>query len=92
MNIFESIKRYATSYVVKNSRPFNAEELSDISSAKVVASQYGMSVCFIMVSGGQTYIPVSRDSVCQVGDIVDPKKVKLLFLEKDGDAIQRIEI
>jgi len=45
-----------------------------------------------MASGGQTYIPVSRDSVCQVGDTVDPSKAKVLFLEKDGDTIQRIEL
>ena len=92
MNIFAGLTRYATKYEVKSSRPFNDEELAEFTSAKVVQSQYGMSVCFFMASGGQTYIPVSRDSVCQVGDTVDPSKAKILFLEKDGETIQRIEL
>lgn len=92
MNIFAGLQKYATRYEVKNIRDFNAEELAQISSAKVVASQYGMSVCFYMVEGGQTYVPVSRDSICQIGDAVDVTKAKILTLEKDGDTINRIEI
>ena len=92
MNIFAGLQRYATRYEVKDIRSFNAEELAQISSAKVVTSQYGMSVCFYMVEGGQTYVPVSRDSVCQVGDAVDVTKAKILTLEKDGETINRIEI
>lgn len=92
MNIFAGLQKYATRYEVKNIRDFNAEELAQISSAKVVASQYGMSVCFYMVEGGQTYVPVSRDSICQIGDAVDVTKAKILALEKDGDTINRIEI
>ena len=93
MNIFAGLQKYATKYQVKNSRAFNAEELADVVSAKVVASQYGMSVCFFMKSGCQTYIPVSRDSVCQVGDVVDINKTRLLILEKEGsEDIARVEI
>lgn len=92
MNIFESLHRYATSYEVTNRRDFTPEELSQFTSAKVVSSQYGMSVCFYMVSGGQTYIPVSRDSVCHIGDTVDVAKAKLLTLVRDDDTINRIEI
>ena len=93
MNIFAGLQKYATKYQVKDSRVFNAEELADVVSAKVVASQYGMSVCFFMKSGCQTYIPVSRDSVCQVGDVVDVNRAKILILEKDGsDDIVRVEL
>ena len=92
MNIFASLQKYATRYEVKDTRSFNTEELAQISSAKVVASQYGMSVCFYMKAGGQTYVPISRDSICQVGDAVDVTKVKILTLEKDGETINRIEI
>lgn len=92
MNIFAGLQKYATPYEVKDTRSFNTEELAQISSAKVVASQYGMSVCFYMKAGGQTYVPVSRDSICQVGDAVDVTKVKILTLEKDGETINRIEI
>jgi hypothetical protein len=92
MNIFNELKKYATGYELVNSRGFNDVELSQFASAKVVASEYGMSVCFYMVSGGKTYIPVSRDSICNIGDTVDASKAKILTLEKDGKTINRIEI
>ena len=93
MNIFAGLQKYATKFQVKETRVFNAEELADVVSAKVVASQYGMSVCFFMHDGCQKYIPVSRDSVCQVGDVVDVNRAKILILEKDGsDDIVRVEL
>lgn len=93
MNIFAGLQKYATKFQVKDSRVFNEEELADVVSAKVVASQYGMSVCFYMKSGCQTYIPVSRDSVVSVGDEVDINKAKILILEKEGsEDIVRVEI
>ena len=92
MNIFEGMKKYATSFEVKNTRSFEPNELAQVRQAKVVASQYGKSVCFFMAEGCQTYIPVSRDSVCQIEDIVDLTKAKILTLEKDGETINRIEI
>lgn len=93
MNIFAGLTKYATKYEVKNSRPLNQEELSGIVSAKVVASQYGLSCCFFMTSGCQQYIPLSRDSVAQVGDVVDVNTITVLQLEKEGgDPILRVEI
>lgn len=93
MNIFAGLTKYATKYEVKNSRPLNQEELSGIVSAKVVASQYGLSCCFFMTSGCQQYIPLSRDSVAQVGDVVDVNNITVLQLEKEGgDPILRVEI
>ena len=93
MNIFDGLQKYAAQFQVKETRVFNAEELASVVSAKVVASQYGMSVCFYMKDGCQKYIPVSRDSVCYVGDVVDINKAKVLTLEKDGsEDIVRVEI
>lgn len=93
MNIFAGLTKYATKYEVKNSRPLNQEELSGIVSAKVVASQYGLSCCFFMTSGCQQYIPLSRDSVAQVGDVVDVNTITVLQLKKEGgDPILRVEI
>ena len=92
MNIFAGLQKYATKFQVENSRPFSPEELSEVRSAKVVASQYGMSICFHMVEGCQKYIPVSRDSIATIGDDVDLSKARILTLEKDGERISRIEI
>lgn len=92
MNIFAGLTKYANSYSVVESRPFNTEELASISSAKVVTSQYGLSCCFFMKSGCQQYIPLSRDTVANPGDTVDFHTVKVLTLTKDGeDPILRIE-
>ena len=93
MNIFAGLQKYATKFELKNSRPFDREELDGIASAKIVASEYGLSCCFFMCSGCQQYIPLSRDSAGKVGDVVDVTKVKVLTLAKEGEApIFRIEI
>ena len=92
MNIFSSLRVYAGKWMLKASRAFTAEEQAAISSATVVASQYGNSVCFMMANGGQTFIPLSSTSSLGVGDSVDLSTAKLLTLEKQGEAdIYRVE-
>lgn len=94
MNIFDGLAKYAAKFQVKSSRPFSEEELASVVSAKVVLSQYGKSVCFFMKSGCQQYIPLSNESVAEVGAIIDASKVTLLFLNKDdgGKDIIRIKL
>jgi len=92
MNIFAALKKYGSEYELKDKRDFEESEKAQVKSASVVLSTYGKSVCFIMKSGGQTYVPVSRDSVVNIGDTVDLDKAKILTLEKDGETINRIEI
>lgn len=92
-NIFSSLRVYAGKWQLKASRAFSAEEVAAVSSAVVVASQYGNSVCFTMVSGGQTFIPLSQDSAKAVGETIDLANAKLLTLEKSGEAdIYRVEV
>ncbi len=71
--------------MLKSSRAFTAEEQRAVSSATVVSSQYGNSVCFMMVGGGQTFIPLSQNSSKSVGDTIDLSSAKLLTLGKDGE-------
>ena len=73
-------------WTVKDTRQFNAEEISMVSRAEVVPSDDGNSVCFFMQAGGQTYIPLSRQSKLTVGDSVDMKTVKLITLCQKGKA------
>lgn len=92
MNIFNSLRVYAGKWAVKSSRDFSQEEIDAISSASVVDSQYGNSVCFLMKSGGQTFIPLSTNSTLGLGDSVDLTKAKLLTLGREGEAdIYRVE-
>lgn len=86
MNIFSALKVYAGKWNVKESRDFTQEEMDAVDTASVVDSQYGMSVCFLMKSGGQTYIPLSNDSSKSVGDTIDLKTAKLLTLGRQGEA------
>ena len=93
MNIFEGLNVYGGKWNVVDSRAMSAEEISAVKAAEVVSSEYGMSVCFCMVGGGQTYIPLSKDSTLGVGDSVDLKKAQVLTLHRDGsDDITRIAI
>lgn len=92
MNIFSSLRVYAGKWSVKDQRDFTAEEQAAVVSATVVPSQYGNSVCFMMIGGGQTFIPLSSNSSLGVGDRVDLSTAKLLTLEKQGEAdIIRVE-
>lgn len=91
MNIFNAIKVYNGKWQVKNTRNFTQEEIDAIKSASVVDSQYGLSVCFILRSGGQSYIPLDQNSAKSVGDPIDLSKAQLLTLGREGDAdIMRI--
>lgn len=93
MNIFSSLRVYAGKWGVSASRDFTADEIGAVQSAHVVDSQYGNSVCFLMKSGGQTFIPLSTNSTLGIGDDVDLSKAKLLTLSREGDAdIYRVEI
>ena len=71
MNIFSNLRVYAGKWALKESRVFDEEEKAAISSATVVPSQHGSSVCFMMVAGGKTYIPLDQSSTLGVGETVD---------------------
>lgn len=92
MNIFDSLQKYAGNWSVVGSRSFTEEEITAVESASVVDSQFGHSVCFFLHGGGQSYIPLSRDSELATGDSIDLSKAKLLTLHRDGnDDIVRIQ-
>lgn len=93
MNIFASLQVYAGKWSVKSTRAFDAEEISAVKQAVVVPSQYGNSVMFTMVAGGQTYIPLASDATVGVGEVIDLSKAQLLTLSKDGESdIVRVSI
>ena len=91
VKIEEIVNSLETVWMVKNSRPFNPEEIAAVKRAEVVASQYGNSVCFFMKGGGQTYIPLSKQSNLTVGDELDIKTAKIITLSQKGkDDITRV--
>lgn len=90
-NIFASLRTYAGKWAEKSKRLFSAEEKDAVASASVVESNYGLSACFIMKSGGMTFIPMSNDSTLGVGESINMETAELVTLEKSGEAdIQRV--
>jgi hypothetical protein len=84
---------YAGKWSEKSRRSFTSEEINAVDSAVVVASQYGNSVCFTMVGGGQAFIPLSQNSKIGVGEPVNIRDAQLITLEKAGESdIMRVEI
>lgn len=93
MNIFASLQVYAGKWSIKSTRAFDAEEISAVKQAVVVPSQYGNSVMFTMIAGGQAYIPLASDASVAVGEVIDLSKAQLLTLSKEGESdIVRVSI
>ena len=92
MGIFDLLKVYAGKWSVKSSRNFTDDEIAAVEKAVVVSSEYGNSVCFHLVSGGMSFIPLSTSSTKGIGESVDLHEAKLVTLEKSGEAdINRVE-
>lgn len=91
MNLFNNLKVYATKWEISSERSLSNEEIQSVSSAVVVAGAYGNSVCFHMVKGGQTYLPLDTRSTVSVGDTIDVKKAKIVTFSKEGaDDIHKV--
>ena len=86
MNIFSALRVYAGKWSEKAKRAFTSDEISAVDRATVVDSQYGQSVCFMMVGGGMTYIPLDQNSSKATGDDVDLTKAELVTLGRQGEA------
>lgn len=85
MNIFNALKVYVGKWQVSNKRAFSDEEVNAVDTAKVVPSKHGLSVCFMMKSGGMTYIPLDQNSSLSEGDVINLKSAELITLHRDGD-------
>ena len=86
MNIFSALRVYSGKWSEKAKRAFTSDEISAVEKATVVDSQYGQSVCFLMVRGGMTYIPLDQNSSKATGEEVDLSKAELVTLSKQGEA------
>jgi len=95
MGILDSLRLYRGKWEESGRSNFSSEEINSIASAKVVASDFGHSVCFVLKNGGMKFMPVSNTSKAStaVGDTVDLSKAEVITLSREGDDdIQRIEI
>lgn len=91
-NIFAGLREYAGKWAVSGSRKFSQEEKDSVVSNSIVDSQYGLSVCFIMRNGGQTFIPLSTNSTKGRGESINMESASLITLSKAGENdIVRVE-
>lgn len=79
-------KAYAGSWNKTNEKNLSTEELADVKKVLVVSSDYGLSACFMFKSGSQRYVPVSNESSLIEGDNVKLDSIKIITLEKEGEA------
>lgn len=93
-NVFADLPSYGEKWNKVAERKFNEEEIKAVRNATVVNSNYGLSVCFAMLSGGQKFIPVSKmGNRPNVGDNVNLAEAKLVTLERSGDGrILKVEL
>ena len=85
MNIFSALRVYAGKWQEKSVESFKAEEIALVDKAEVVESQYGLSVCFFMKAGGQSYIPLDQNSSAAIGEQIDLTKAQVVTLCKQGE-------
>ena len=85
MNIFSALRVYAGKWQEKSVESFKAEEIALVDKAEVVESQYGLSICFFLKAGGQSYIPLDQNSSAAIGDTVDLTKAQVVTLCKQGE-------
>jgi hypothetical protein len=91
-NIISSLTKYAGNWNVTDSRKFTAEEISLVTKAQVVPSQYGSSLCLFLKSGQQSFIPLSNTATAKDGDVVNLNEATLMCLSREGDDdIYRVE-
>lgn len=93
-NLFSNLTIYAGKWNVKAEMTLDAEDKAMFSSAKVVSSTYGKSVCFFLKAGGKNFIPMSTEGVqLAVGEEVNLDKCSIQILWKQGEAdIYRVKV
>lgn len=85
-SILDNLRTYAGKWMVVQTTKIAAEDVAMIKAAHVVESEYGLSVCMLMHSGGMKFIPLSRDSSLDEGDTVDITSIEFLTLAKAGES------
>ena len=89
MGFLDSIKTYAGSWSETARESLSQAEIKSINKIEVVEkdNEWGTSVsmCFFMKSGAKKFVPLSRDCNLEEGDVVNPKSVEIIALDKDGE-------
>lgn len=85
MGFLSSLRTYAQSWSETARAKFSKSEIKEVEKATVVESEYGLSACFFMKSGGRKYMPLSRDVEAEIGDTIDIADAEVITLSREGD-------
>lgn len=85
MGFLENLRTYAGSWSVSSKEKLSKSEQNSVSSAEVVEGEYGLSMCFVMKTGGKKFMPLSRDSQLEAGDSVKISSIEVVTLSREGD-------
>ena len=85
MGLLDSLTTYAQSWSESAREKLSVAEVKTIDKIEVVTSEYGLSACFFMKTGGRKYMPLSRDVEAEEGDTIKAKDIEIITLSRDGD-------
>ena len=98
MSQFSATTEYGGSFVETNNEKLTAEEIASIDHVKVQYSKDKEGnvldkkcMAFYLKSGKQRFMSLDRNSKLQVNDGVKPETINIKTLERDGDAIYRVD-
>ena len=94
MGILNALRLYRGKWQVKSVDKFDAEDAANVSSATVVPSEFGQSVCMTLKSGGSKYMPLSNTSRAVAnGEEINVADCNVVTLGREGDEdIHRLEV
>ena len=83
MNIFATLTTLVRRYEVVEERPFSQDCIDAVTKAEVVENVFGQSVCFTMISGHKTYMPIwsEQQGKYPKGTVVNMNVSSILTLE-----------
>lgn len=86
MAIISSLTQYKGKWNLVNSFPLDEQDKAAVKSAHVANSQYGLSVCFVLINGGYSYMPISNTGrQPNIDDKVELSSITVEQLHRDGD-------
>lgn len=85
MGFLSKLTVYAQSWKEESREKLPASDIKAIDKAEVVDSEFGLSACFFLKSGGKSYMPLSKDVKAVAGDSIPLNKAEVITLSRDGD-------
>jgi len=94
MGILNALRLYRGKWEVKSVDKFDPADAANVTSAKVVPSEFGQSVCMTLKSGGTKYMPLSNTSKALAnGEEINVAEANVVTLGREGDNdIYRMEV